>query len=120
SFKHEFLLRIARAFPLAAHLGILNNRFRDDEEATNNKMISIVEFDHLTHLSIYFQRAIFAEQFLVDTCTSLPNLIHLYVSYNSLVTVAENFVRHETLRNCSKGETLIFNVPAITVHSREF
>ncbi|CAF3765759.1 unnamed protein product [Rotaria magnacalcarata] len=81
-FKHEFFLRIARAFPLVTHLSVSNNRVRDDEEETNNKMISIVEFDHLTHLSIYFQRAINAEQFLVDTYTRLPNFIHIYVSYN--------------------------------------
>jgi hypothetical protein len=119
-FKHEFFLRIARAFPLITHLTVLNNRILDNVDENNNQRTSIVEFHHLIFLTIHFQRAIYLEQFLVDTNTHLPNLIDLTISYDNLVTVTNNFTRDATRRNCSKVQTLNFTISTITVHSKEF
>jgi hypothetical protein len=113
-FKHEFFLYIARAFPLVTDIIVLNNRIRNDVDDNNDQMTSVVEFHHLTSLTIHFQRAIYVEQFLVDTNTHLPNLIHLTISYDNLVTVTENSTRDVTRRNCSKVQTLNFTISTIT------
>jgi hypothetical protein len=119
-FKHEFFLRIARAFPFITHLTVLNNRIINDVDQSNDQLTSIVEFIHLTCLTIHFQRAIYVEQFLVYTNTHLPNLIDLTISYNNLVTVTENFKRVATRPNCSKVQTLTFTIETITAHSNDF
>jgi hypothetical protein len=119
-FKHEFFLRIARAFPFITDLTVLNNRIPDNIDENNDKKTSIVEFHHLISLTIHFQRAFYVEQFLVDTNTYLPNLIDLTVSYNNLVTVTENFTRHATRSNCSKIQTLKFTIRTMTANPEEF
>ncbi|CAM4844723.1 unnamed protein product [Rotaria magnacalcarata] len=120
-FRHEFFLRIARAFPLITHLTVLNNRFPNNVDGSSNDQLgSVVEFHHLISLTIHFQRAHNVEQFLVDTNTYLPNLIDLTVSYDNLVTVTENFKRDITRRNCSKVQTLQFTIRTIAVHSKDF
>jgi hypothetical protein len=119
-FKHDFFLRIARAFPFVTHLTVLNHRIPDNVDESNDQRTSIVEFHHLISLTIFFQRAIYVEQFLVDTNTHLPNLIDLTISYDNLVTVTKNFTRHATRRNCSKVQTLKFTTSTITVHPKDF
>ncbi|CAF3233891.1 unnamed protein product [Rotaria sp. Silwood2] len=119
-FKHEFFHRIARAFPLITELTVLNNRDFNNTDENNNQMKSIIEFHHLTSLTIHFERAIYVEQFLVDTNTYLPNLINLAVSYDNLVTVTNNFTRHSTRHNCTKVRILEFTTSPITVHPKEF
>ncbi len=82
----------------------MNNRIRNDVDENNDQMTSVVEFHHLTSLTIHFQRAIYVEQFLVHTNTHLPNLIDLTTSYDNLVSVTENFKRditHLTIRTLS-------------------
>jgi len=119
-FKHEFFLRIARAFPLITDLTVLNNRVFDNTDENNNQTKSIAEFHYLTSLTIQFHRAIYVEQFLVDTSTYVPNLINLTISYDNLVTVTNNFTCHSTRRNCSKVQILEFTTPSITAHPKEF
>ncbi|CAF3929534.1 unnamed protein product, partial [Adineta steineri] len=85
-----------------------------------NQIKSIIEFHHLTFLTIHFQQDIYIEQFLVDTNTYLPNLINLTISYDNLITVTNNFTRHSTRHNCSKVAILKFTTCPITVHSKEF
>jgi hypothetical protein len=89
--KYEFFLRIARAFLLITHLTVLNNRLFENTDKTNDQITSIVEFHHFTTLTIHFQRAIYVEQFLVDTNTHLPHLVDLTISYDNLITVTKNF-----------------------------
>ncbi|CAF0916405.1 unnamed protein product [Adineta steineri] len=119
-FKHEFFLRIARAFPFITHLTVLNNRIINNTDESNDQLTSVVEFHHLISLSIRFQRAIYVEQFLVDTNTYLPNLIDLKISYNNLVTVTNNFTRDVTRRNCSNVQNLSFTIRTITAHAKDF
>ncbi len=92
----------------------MNNRIRNDVDENNDQMTSVVEFHHLTSLTIHFQRGIYVEQFLVDTNTHLPNIIHLTISYDNLVTVTENSTGDVTRRNCSKVQTLNFTISTIT------
>ncbi|CAF0930975.1 unnamed protein product [Adineta steineri] len=119
-FTYEFFLRIAHAFPLITELTVLNNRVYNNTDENINQIKSIVEFHHLTFLTIHFQQDIYVEQFLVDTNTYLPNLINLTISYDNLATVTNNFTRHSTRHNCSKVEILKFTTCPITVHSKEF
>jgi hypothetical protein len=102
--KHDFFLRIARLFLFVTHLTVLGNRILNNADESSDQMTSVVEFHHLTSLTIHFQRAIYVEQFLVHTNTHLPNLIDLTTSYDNLVSVTENFKRditHLTIRTLS-------------------
>lgn len=120
-FNHEFFLLIARSFPFVTDLTVLNNnRIPTHIQQTNDQTSSIVQFNHLTTLSICFQRPIYLEEFLVDTKTYLPKLVHLTVSYDSLVLVTNNFTRDDTRQNCSKVQTLEFTISTTTTHSKEF
>ena len=119
-FEHEFFLRVARSFPLITHLTVLNNRFRNNVDESNDHISSVVEFRYLISLTIHYQRVIYLDQFLVYTNTHLPNLIDLSISYNNLITVTENFQRDITRHNCSKVETLAFTIRTTTVHSKDF
>ncbi|CAF0895487.1 unnamed protein product [Adineta steineri] len=119
-FTYEFFLHIARAFPFITELTVLNNRVYNNTGENTNQIKSIIEFHHLTFLTIHFQQDIYIEQFLVDTNTYLPNLINLTISYDNLATVTNNFTRHSTRHNCSKVEILKFTTCPITVHSKEF
>lgn len=124
-FEHAFFLRIARSFPLITHLTVLNNQAAINTESqhldhTNKIATTVVEFLHLTSLTIHFQKIANVEQFLVDTKTCLPSLVHLTVSYKNLIIVTENFTRDATRLNCSKVETLKFTTNIITAHSENF
>ena len=97
----------------------MNNRVFNNDK-TNNQITSIVEFRHLTSLTIHFRRVIYAEQFLFDTNTHLPNLIDLTISYENLATVTQHFTRDSTRRNCSEVQTVSFTISTITVHPKDF
>jgi len=73
--KHDFFLRIARVFPFVTHLTVLGNRILNNADESSDRLTSVVEFHHLTSLTIHFYSAIYVKQFLVHTNTHLLNLM---------------------------------------------
>jgi hypothetical protein len=121
-FEHDFFVHIARCFPLLTRLYILNlvpqKRKRAHQSNKNDQTSMIVEFPHLTNLTIFQGCIDYTEQFLVDTNTRLPRLIELKVCYKQLAIVTENFTRDATRHNCANIERLIFDKSM--GHSKEF
>ncbi|CAF3386043.1 unnamed protein product, partial [Rotaria sp. Silwood2] len=108
-FKHEFFVRITRAFPVLKNLNIMNlvpqNNWYFNNN--NNHSYTIIEYPHLVSLDITFVHTDYIEQFLMETKTYLPRLNELKVCYAGLDIVTENFTRDVTRRNCTNIKQLI-------------
>jgi hypothetical protein len=107
-FKHEFFIRIARAFPVLKNLSIMNlipqnNRYFNN----NNHSYTIIEYPHPVSLDITFVHSDYIQQFLMETKTYLPRLNELKICYVGLEFVTENFTRDVTRRNCANVKQLI-------------
>jgi hypothetical protein len=117
SMKHEFFMRISRAFPVLKCFSILNNTMQicDYNEliSDSNRCYSIIEYSHLISLNITRVNIDCVVQFLLETKTHLPRLTELKVDYDQLKTVTMNFTRDATRRNCSKVKKLIVEEPRI-------
>jgi len=96
-FKHEFFVRLQRAFPFLKSLSIWNIQppfFRCHEYHFRDKdWCSIVEYPHLISLDLNETRSYYVEHFLNETKTHLPHLIELKIRYEDLKTVTNNFTR---------------------------
>ncbi|CAF4398270.1 unnamed protein product [Rotaria socialis] len=107
SLKHEFFIRISRAFPMLQFFSLVNimfqswdvNEWQYDNNSTFLQLLNILILYHLT------SRA------------HLPRLAELKVSYDQLKMVTMNFTRDATRRNCSKVKRLI--VEESTVFSKD-
>ena len=110
-FKHEFFVRLARAFPFLKSLSIWNLEapfFTLHEYHLRDKdWCSIVEYPHLISLNIRYTHHHYVEHLLNDTKTYLPRLTQLEILYDNLKTVTNNFTRDETRCNCAKVKRLI-------------
>ena len=102
SFEHEFLLRIAQAFPLMEKLSITNLT----QQNQKNKHLPIIEYPHLIELDFFDVHHDYVEQFLDNTNTYLTNNICVWVHYNFLKRVTQNFTRDATRVNCAKVNIL--------------
>jgi hypothetical protein len=105
-FAHEFFLRIAQSFPLMKNLTVINRKPQIDKQCikskNDNQDLTIIEYPHLTTLSLGEAHDDYIEQFLLDTRTCLPNNVFLSVVYRSLERVTHNFEREATRINCEK------------------
>jgi hypothetical protein len=108
SFEHEFFIRIGRAFLLLKHFTISNATPQQQNE--NNQSYPVIQYQHLTYLSVMNSDVTYNEQFLLDTKTSLPCLTELRVNYEHLKTATENFTRNSTRINCGQIKGLITDV----------
>ncbi|CAM4789020.1 unnamed protein product [Rotaria magnacalcarata] len=116
SFKHEFFVRVARAFPLLKYLSVHNIKppfWRFSKPHLVDNYSPIAEYLHLISLHFGFVSNCYVDQFLNETKTSLPRLIKLKVNYRQLKSVTENFTRNETQRNCAMVKRLI--IPGLIV-----
>ncbi|CAF3672351.1 unnamed protein product [Rotaria sp. Silwood1] len=114
-FKHEFFIRLARAFPFLKNLSIWNIkppflgtpkyhlRYKD--------WCSIIEYPHLISLDIECVNTYYVEHFLNEEKAHLPHLTELKVCYDSLKFVTKNFTRDKTRRNCARIKRLIVENP---------
>ncbi|CAF3965460.1 unnamed protein product, partial [Rotaria sp. Silwood2] len=109
-FEHEFFIRIARAFPLLENLSMINQTQQKQKLNNNNEHLSIIEYLHLNQLRFIDTHDDYVEQFLVNTNTCLPKNIRLFIHYDSLKRVTNNFTRVATRVNCCKINCLrIYN-----------
>ena len=117
AFKHEFFVRLARAFPFLKNLSIsniqppfwnlMNPHLRDKD------WCSIIEYPHLISLDMKHVDPYYVEHFLNETKTHLPCLTKLKVTYDDLKMVTENFTRDEMRRNCGRVKQLIVERPIV-------
>jgi hypothetical protein len=116
-FKHEFFVRLARAFPFLKYLIIWNIQqpfWRSDEfELLKKDWHSIVEYPHLILIDIESAHIHYVEHFLNETKTRLPCLTQLNIKYNDLEKVTKNFTRAETRHNCARVKRLIVEGPIV-------
>jgi hypothetical protein len=117
SFEHDLFLKISKSFSLLRRLRI-SNRFEQKQES--KEVSSIIEFSHLIELCCGRAHMNYVEQFLSDLNTYLPSLIRLYVQYEHLLTVTENFTRNATRINCARLKSIRFGDELTMVHSKDF
>ncbi len=120
-FKHEFFVRLSRAFPFLQKLSIWNIKppfwRRHDFHLRDKDWCSIVEYPHLISLNIRDAHSHYVEHFLNETKTHLPRLRELEIAFNALKNVTKNFTRDELRRNCARVNRLI--VLCQIVHSKD-
>jgi hypothetical protein len=116
-FRHEFFVRLTRAFPFLQKLVVCNKTptfiIRDGYKLRDKDWCSIIEYPHLISLDIENAFFHYIENFLNETKTRLPRLKELKIIYHELENVTQNFTRNETRRNCSKVNLLIVRDPMI-------
>jgi hypothetical protein len=112
-FEHTFFMRIAQAFPFLKYLTVSNWQPQNDKQHQksndDDQVFSIIEYPHLIRLHLLYIHNDYAEQFLFDTKTCLPNDIHLIIDYDLLQRVTHNFTRDATRINYSKVKRLEFH-----------
>ncbi len=115
--KHEFFMRISRAFPMLKYFSLANGSSQiwggEEWKSNENSSYSIIEYPHLISLDIMRVNIDYIAQFLLETKTNLPCLTELKVNYDRLKKVTMDFTRDETRRNCSKVKRLIVDVQRI-------
>ena len=123
SFEHTFFAKISFSFPMLSQLTVSNTIERIEKPSwtwTKSKKSSIIEYPHLTELDLDDVHIDYVEQFLSNLNTSLPSLNKLYIKYQDLVTITNNFTRNTTRVNCSRLKTIIFDETIHLAHSKDF
>lgn len=111
-FRQEFFLRIAQSFPLLRKLMVsdFSPEFYDrkpSELSNDVKSYEIVEYPNLVVLDLIRSGMTLIDQFLNESKTRLSRLTKLYVFYEMLRKVTNDFTREETRRNCSHIARLV-------------
>jgi hypothetical protein len=105
-FEHNFFFQISQSFPFMKTLTLINEKPQNNKQSRklddNNQNLSIIEHPHLTHLDLFEAHDDYVEQFLLHTNTCLPNNVFLYVDYQTLKRVTQDFTRKTTRTNCTK------------------
>jgi hypothetical protein len=104
-FEHNFFKIIAENFPVLKRLYIFNNEPQIDKQQS----ITPIVFSHLILLNLNCAHADYAEQFLIDKHCHLPCLLKLYIRYESLALVTNNFTNDATRSTCGKLTCLCIN-----------
>jgi hypothetical protein len=117
-FEYEFFIRIAQSFPLLKTL-IINNRSpqnhkRCQQSNVNHSSLPVIEYPHLSILSLIRAHDDYIEQFLVHTKTCLSNYISLDIGYHRLQRLTNNFTADATRSNCAKVK-YIYDIAGLNV-----
>jgi hypothetical protein len=122
-FEHDFFVRLSQSFPLLKILSLTNTikqkKKRSYQSNQYEQTSLIVKYPHLTDLYFGCVPIDYVEQFLIDSNTCLPCLRKIYIEYEKLFTVTENFTSKATRTTCSKLKDIIFEEGSI-VCSKEF
>ena len=120
AFKHEFFVRLARAFPSLQNLSIWN--LKPPSWGFSQRHLlewpTTVEYPHLISLDISGVNPYYVEHLLNETKTHLPRLTELKIKYEYLEEVTHNFTRIETQRNCARVKRLF--IRHLMAHGENF
>ena len=123
-FEHEFFLRISQSFPFVESINLRNCKPQNNKSCTEsnktNQHLSVINYPHLTNLTLNLVHDDYVEQFLIDTITSLPNTVDLVIDYQRLKRVTHNFTRNATRINCSKLKYLSSNHDHIPKYFKDY
>ncbi|CAF1139477.1 unnamed protein product [Adineta steineri] len=111
SIEHDFFLLISQAFPLLKHMTVVS--LMEQKKKQSNKSdeyeetSSIIKYSHLTTLKLSQAHIDYAKELLLDSNTRLPCLNKLYIDYEKLANVTEDFTSDAAHVNCAKLKNLI-------------
>lgn len=108
-FEHKFFKIISQDFPFLEDLLIANEK----PQTSKQELFGSITFPHLIRLQIDTAHIDYAEQFLVEEKCHLPRLLDLSITYESLMTVTNNFTRDSTRLICSKLTFLELTEPFV-------
>jgi hypothetical protein len=97
-FEHEFFQEVCQAFPFLRTLSLQNTKPQKNKQHSS----TLITFAHLIKLDIRHAHVDYAEQFLFDKNTRLPNLFNLNIEYETLVITTNNFTNDLARLNCSR------------------
>ncbi|CAF1604632.1 unnamed protein product [Adineta ricciae] len=121
AFKHEFFVRLAKAFPFLKTLSIHNMWppfLREKQYHLCDKdWCSMIEYRHLSSLDMTSANSYYLKHFLNQTKTRLPSLSKLKVHYYLLKAVTNNFAKEEMRHNCCRVKQLVTDYPRTDLES---
>ena len=112
-FEHEFFVRIERSFPLLEQLIIDNceaqhQREESDQLNSYHRKISPIKYLSLGLIKLVDVHDHYLEEFLLHTKTTFDRQLTLWMKYDSLKRVTNNFTRDELRVNAEKSGQIIF------------
>jgi hypothetical protein len=123
-FEHEFFLRIQKSFPFVKKLTVHNFKPQNNKSCTesnkDNQDLSIIEYSHLTNLSLNKAHDDYLELFLDHTKVCLPNNVHLNLDYKEMKRVTHSFTRNTTRINCAKLKSICLGIGRISKYVRDY
>ena len=109
AFEHEFFRIISQSFPLLKSLYLFNSELQKNKHEPRK----LITFSRLIYLNLYRAHRDYAEEFLVDESCHLPRLVDLKISYESLVSLTNNFTNDATRLSCSRLTRLRLKEPFV-------
>ncbi|CAF1265257.1 unnamed protein product [Adineta ricciae] len=106
-FEEEFFRRIVQSFPRMETLSVVNLKAENHEE-DNQEDVSAIQYNHLVRLVLLHTHDHYIEQFLLESKSNLVEKVSLFVKYQSLKRITDNFTRDQTRVNCFKVNHLYF------------
>ena len=97
-FEHRLFQIIARDFPFLQILLISNPKGQQEKD----RSYAITTFSNLTHLCLTEAHFDYAMAFLCNENISLPRLVNLSITYQTLATVTNYFTNKQTRLICDR------------------
>jgi hypothetical protein len=101
-FEHQLFKVISQDFPFLKEL-IIDNIIPPQNKQHSS---SLITFPHVILLNLMEAHVDYAEQFLVNKNIHLPCLLDLYIKYESLAIVTNNFINDATRPTCAQLKRL--------------
>jgi hypothetical protein len=108
-FEYQFFQIISHDFPFLKELNLYNPEPQKEKQHHS----TLIHFPHLHLLNLVEAHADYAEQFLINTNTHSPCLLHLCIKYQSLAMITHNFSNDATRLYCAKLKRLHIDKPFV-------
>ena len=109
-FEHRLFRIIARDFPFLQRLFIKNFQ----EQQVKDHSDESITFSYLCELCLADSHIDYAREFLSnDEIVALPRLTSLFVAYETLAILTENFTNNKARRICNRITNLSFHGPFV-------
>ena len=97
----EFFKKIEDSFPHLEALHLFSCTPRKNEQNSNTANLPRISFPRLNYLNLRSAHMDYVEQVLSDELTCLPCLRELYVEYDKLTALTNNFTNDVARANCA-------------------
>ena len=124
-FEDEFFVRIQKSFPYLTRLSVRNFKAQQlkncrNRSSNNDQELPIIEYPHLTYLSLNLAHDDYIELFLDETRMCLSNNLHLDLDYKSMKRITHSFTRDATRTNCAKLKSVGLDIRWISKYVRNY